>query len=70
MLTNDNKTTVLGILGAALLAARLDWAALLKGDAAQLGLAVGVGVTALLGYYTNKTDAKPAKPPSGGGYGG
>jgi hypothetical protein len=57
-ISNDNKTTILGVVAAALLATKLDWGLLLKGDSAQVGTAVGVVITALLGYYTNKKDSK------------
>jgi len=52
---NDRKTTVLGIVAAALLAAQLDWSRLVAGDAGEIGRAAGVAVAALFGYLTNKS---------------
>jgi len=59
--SNDNKTTILGFIASGLMAAKLDWGLLLKGDSGQLGILAGAIVTALLCYYTNKPDQpKPA----------
>jgi len=57
-ISNDNKATILGVALAGLMASRLDWGLLMKGDSSQMGVAVGAVVTAVLGYYTNKKDAK------------
>jgi len=56
--SNDTRTTVLGIVAAALLAAQLDWGKLLHGDPDQIGLAAGAVVAALFGYLTNKPSKK------------
>lgn len=56
--SNDNKTTILGVLAGALLVAQVNWTLLLKGDSTQIGYAAGALVTALLGYYTNKPEGK------------
>jgi len=56
--SNDTRTTVLGIVAAALLAAQLDWSKLLHGDPDQIGLAAGALVAALFGYWTNKPTKK------------
>lgn len=58
--SNDAKTTVLGLVAAALLAAGLDWGKLINGDSTEIGKVAGAAVVALLGYYTNKPNA--AKP--------
>jgi len=54
--SNDTRTTIMGIVAAGLIAAQLDWTALLKGDPDQIGLAAGAVVAALWGYWTNKPD--------------
>jgi hypothetical protein len=58
-LSNDHKATLLGLLGAAMQAAGIDWYLLLwRRDPRQL-CALGVAVaTALLGYYCNRPDGK------------
>jgi hypothetical protein len=59
--SNDTRTTIMGIIAAALIAAQLDWTALLRGDPDQIGLAAGAIVAALWGYWTNKPDAKETR---------
>jgi hypothetical protein len=54
--SNDKKTTVLGIVAGALLAAQIDFGALINGDSTAIGQAAGVVVATLIGYYTNKPD--------------
>jgi len=56
--SNDTRTTIMGIVAAALIAAQLDWTALLKGDPDQIGMAAGAVVAALWGYWTNKPDGQ------------
>jgi hypothetical protein len=56
--SNDTRTTIMGIVAAALIAAQLDWTALLKGDPDQIGMAAGAVVAALWGYWTNKPDGE------------
>ena len=51
---NDGKTTFLGVAGAALMAASINWAKLFAGDSGEIGKAAGALVVAALGYYTNK----------------
>jgi len=60
--SNDNKATVLGVCAGALVATKLDWPLLLKGDSAQIGTAVGAVVCALIGFYSNRPDAKKSNP--------
>lgn len=57
-ISNDNKTTILGIIAAALISTKLDWGLLFKGDSAQLGTAAGAVVTALVCFYMNRPDKK------------
>lgn len=57
--SNDTKTTVLGVVAAAVLASEIDYGKLLNGDGGEIGKVVGVVVVALIGYYTNK-HPKPA----------
>jgi hypothetical protein len=56
--SNDTKTTILGVLAGALLAARLDWGKLLAGDSAAIGQATGACIAVAIGYYTNRPDSK------------
>lgn len=56
---NDRKTTILGLVAAALLASQINWKLLVQGDGTAIGTAVGVVVAALIGYYTNKPDKQP-----------
>ena len=53
-LSADHKTTLVGVLGAALLTANIDFGKLLEGDSAQITNAVTAVVLALIGYFTNK----------------
>jgi hypothetical protein len=59
--SNDTRTTIMGIVAAALIAVQLDWAALLRGDPDQIGMAAGAVVAALWGYWTNKPDRRENK---------
>jgi hypothetical protein len=58
LVSNDNKTTIVGVVAAALIATKLDWALLLKGDSAQIATAAVAVLTAVFGYYTNKKDPR------------
>jgi hypothetical protein len=55
-MTNDKKATIFGVILAALVASKIDYAALMNGDLSQAGLAVGAVVTAVLGFYVNRKD--------------
>jgi len=55
----DHKTTIVGVLGAALLSANIDFGKLIEGDADQIANSVSAVVLALIGYFTNK-EAKDA----------
>jgi hypothetical protein len=58
--SNDTKTTVLGLVIAAVLADKtLDWGKLLNCDSNELGKVVGILAVVLIGYYTNKPNSKP-----------
>lgn len=52
---NDTKTTVLGVVGGAVLASQIDWAKLFQHDPGQIGLLIGTIVATAFGYYTNKS---------------
>lgn len=56
----DHKTTVVGVLGSALLAANIDYGKLIEGDTPQVTNAVTAVVLALIGYFTNKGDKSDA----------
>jgi hypothetical protein len=61
--SNDDKASILGIVAGALVATKLDWGLLLKGDTAQMGTAAGAVIVAVIGFYTNRPDKrKPAEP--------
>jgi len=50
----DHKTTLVGVLGAALLSANIDFGKLVEGDTEHITSAVTAVVLALIGYFTNK----------------
>lgn len=52
--SNDSKTTILGAVGAGLLASQVDYGKAIGGDQAEIGKAIGAVVFALFGYFTNK----------------
>jgi len=52
--TSDKKTTILGVIAAALLASKIDISKLIELDPNELANAAGVLVLALHGFYTNK----------------
>lgn len=56
-MSNDNKSTWLGVVSGAVMATHIDWALLLKGDHTQISTLVGAVVFAAWGYYTNRKDA-------------
>jgi len=60
-LSNDHKTTVLGIALGALQASQVDFVKLMGGDHTEIIKAAGAVFMAVLGYYINKMD--PPKPP-------
>jgi len=53
-LSNDRKTTLLGVAFGALTAAQIDPARLLHGDKGQILKAIGALTATVWGYYTNK----------------
>jgi len=60
-MSNDKKTTILGAILAALIMTRVDWTKVFQGDPTNIGIVVGALVTALLGYYTNKSSPPPVQ---------
>ena len=58
---NNSKTSVLGFLAAALLAANVEWSEVFAGEPAEIGQAAGVLIAALWGWFTNRPEKpKPA----------
>jgi len=58
---NNSKTTLLGFLAAALLAANVEWSKVLAGEPAEIGQAAAVLIAALWGWFTNRPEKpKPA----------
>jgi len=55
---NNSKTTLLGFVAAALLAANVEWSKLFAGEPAEIGQAAAVLIAALWGWFTNR----PEKP--------
>jgi hypothetical protein len=53
-MNNDRKTSVLGVLLAAIIAGNVDYSAVFHLDPAECGKLAAAIVTALLGWYTNK----------------
>lgn len=57
---NDTKTTILGLAASAVITSQIDFGKLLSGDSTEIGKAAGAVIAALIGYYTNKANKKPA----------
>ena len=55
---NNTRTSVLGFLAAALLAANVEWSKLFAGEPGEIGQAAAVLIAALWGWFTNR----PEKP--------
>lgn len=60
-MSNDAKTTLLGLVLGALTASNLDWGKLVSGDKTQVKLAVGAVVVTAFGYLTNKVKGAVTK---------
>ena len=63
---SEPRTTVLGFVLAGVEAAHIDYGKLLQKDPVEIGNAIGVVATALLGWYMNHkalVQTAPAPPP-------
>ena len=57
-MNNDGKTSILGVVLAAIIALNVNYTAVFHLDPAECGKLAGAVLTAILGYYVNK----PNKP--------
>ena len=55
-LNNDNKTSVLGVVLGAIVVLNIDYSKVFQLDPAEMGKLAGAVVTAVLGFYVNRTD--------------
>ena len=55
--SNDNRTTLLGLIAGGLIAANIDWGKVFAADPMEIGKVAGAIVAVLIGYLTNKPDA-------------
>lgn len=61
-MSNDHKATILGAMLAALQAGNIDYPKLVSLDLTEVGKALAALVTAVLGYYINRKDARKKEP--------
>jgi len=57
-MSNDKKTTVLGVILAALIAANIDYGSALLGNLVEISKAAGVVLVAVGGFLVNRPDRK------------
>lgn len=55
-MNNDGKTSILGVVLAAIIALNVDFSKVFHLDPAECGKVAGAVLTAVLGFYTNKPD--------------
>lgn len=55
-MNNDKKTSVLGVILAAIIALNVDYSAVFRLDPTEIGKLAGAVLTAVLGYYVNRGD--------------
>jgi hypothetical protein len=56
-MNNDGKTSILGVILAAIIALNVEYGKVFQLDPAECGKLAGAIITAILGYLVNKPDA-------------
>ena len=59
-MNNDGKTSILGVVLAAIIALNVNYTAVFHLDPAECGKLAGAVITAVLSYYVNKADKPKA----------